>query len=72
MPSLDDIKTWLAQSALAMTINDGLEKLYAYVDEYYKARALVYMPRDEMLPPFKVKAFSWNCTSFYTNILFQS
>ena len=54
MPTLDDVKTWLARSALAMSINDALEQLYSSVDEYYKARALIYMPRDEMLPPFKV------------------
>ena len=54
LPRVKNIKTWLARTALATTINDGIEKLYSYADDYYKARALVYIPRDELLPPFKV------------------
>ena len=54
MPSLEDVKNWMARSALAMSVNEGMEKLYSYVDDYYRARAIIYMPRDEMLPPFKV------------------
>nr|CAB3262975.1 uncharacterized protein LOC100186072 [Phallusia mammillata] len=57
LPSLEDLKTWAAQTALALKIDEAVSKLYTYVDQYYQVRAVVYMPRDELLPPFKGHAF---------------
>nr|XP_002124291.1 uncharacterized protein LOC100186072 [Ciona intestinalis] len=57
LPTLGDIKTWLAQSAFSIQIDDTVKMLYSYVDDYYRARAVMFMPRDEMLPPFKGHSF---------------
>ncbi|CAK8688943.1 unnamed protein product [Clavelina lepadiformis] len=66
LPTLDDIKKWLAQSALAIKIDDAVSVVYSYADEYYKARSLLYLPADERLPPFKGHAFMSGFRHFST------
>uniref|UniRef100_H2Z9S4 VWFD domain-containing protein n=1 Tax=Ciona savignyi TaxID=51511 RepID=H2Z9S4_CIOSA len=57
LPTLSDIQTWIAQSAFSIQIDETVNMLYSYVDDYYRARAIMLMPRDEMLPPFKGHSF---------------
>jgi hypothetical protein len=38
---------------MAVKINEALEVLFSYADDYYRARALLNTPVEELLPPFK-------------------
>lgn len=40
---------------MAVKINEALEVLFSYADDYYRARALISIPTEELLPPFKVQ-----------------
>merc|ERR1712142_570574 len=53
LPTLDDIKAWFTQTAMAVKINEAFEILFSYADDYYRARALFSIPTEELLPPFK-------------------
>jgi len=53
LPTLEDIETWFTQTAMAVKINEALEVLFSYADDYYRARALFSIPTEELIPPFK-------------------
>lgn len=53
LPTLEDIENWFTQTAMAVKINEALEVLFSYADDYYRARALISIPTEELLPPFK-------------------
>merc|ERR1711881_439325 len=52
-PTLEDIESWFTQTAMAVKINEAIEVLFSYADDYYRARAMLNIPMDELLPPFK-------------------